>query len=276
MVALVPLLLLLWRGEAWTRSLRSALTARLSRAVEGPPLPHSDRPRVVAGPIVRRALLLHDDVPVAARPGGPAVETIRRRMFVDVYDIWPLAGEATHYRVATRRPLGWVKASELLPWDTRLVFQPKGASLSLPVLAQHPGAVEIAVWDADRPWSALERRQWVRTSDLTPASWGVWLLRDELLALLRRTLAEGTGRAASRETLHLRAVLGRLLDDRPLGDEDVQATRTILPPPVLTIAAGSVDEARDRLARINEAWSAEASWSGLFFEFVPLEALPPD
>src|SRR5690242_6690914 len=104
LVALMLLGLLVWRGEAWTRSLRAAFAARLSRAVEGPPLPHSDRPQIVAGPIVRRALLLHDDVPVSDRPGGPASQTIRHRMIVDIYDVWPLTGQATHYRVGTRRP----------------------------------------------------------------------------------------------------------------------------------------------------------------------------
>src|SRR6516165_9330253 len=92
LVALVLLGLLVWRGEAWTRSMRSALAARLTRAVEGPPPPHSDHPQVVAGPIIRRALLLHDDVPVADWPGGPKSEAIRYRMFVDVYDVWPVAG----------------------------------------------------------------------------------------------------------------------------------------------------------------------------------------
>jgi hypothetical protein len=254
--------------------MRSALASRLSRAVEGPPLPHSDRPQVVAGPILRRALLLRDNVPVAERPGGPTSETIRRRMFVDVYDVWPLAGQATHYRVGTRRPLGWVNAAELLPWDTRLVIRRGDKPLSLPVVGQRPDAVELAVWDPDQPWSAVERREWVRTSDLTPSRWGVWLAREELLALLRRSLAGSTGPAESREILHLRAVLGRLLDDRPLRDADVRAARGALPPPALAIAAGSLDEARDRLARINEEWSAEASWGGLAFGFIPLEALP--
>src|SRR5262245_31594776 len=107
LIALVVLALALWRGEAWTRPLRAALAARLARAVEGPPVPHSDRPQVVAGPIFRKGLLLHDDVAVASRPGGPPVEldTIRHRMFVDIYDAWPLTGAATDYRVGNRRPI---------------------------------------------------------------------------------------------------------------------------------------------------------------------------
>jgi hypothetical protein len=276
LVALVLLGLLLWRGEAWTRSLRAALTARLSRAVEGPPLPHSDRPQIVAGPITRRALLLHDDVPVADRPGGPLLETIRRRMFVDVYDVWPLSGDPTHYRVGNRRPLGWVNAADLLPWNTRLVIRRNGASPSLPVLGQSTDAVEVAVWDDDQPWSALGRREWIRASNLTPPSWGVWLSRDELLALLRRTLALAGGRAETREKLHFRAVLGRIHDDRPLSDEDLQAARAVLPHPAMVIASGSPNEASEHLARINEEWAPEVSWGGLSFRFIPLEALPPE
>src|SRR2546423_963051 len=95
----LPTLLLLllvglaaWGGEKATRPLRAALAGRFTRAVEGPPIPSSTRPQVVAGPIVRRALLLHDDVAVSGRPGGPPTETIRLRMFVDVYDVWPLQG----------------------------------------------------------------------------------------------------------------------------------------------------------------------------------------
>jgi hypothetical protein len=196
-------------------------------------------------------------------------------MFLDVYDIWPLAGKPTHYRVGTRRPFGWVNAPELLLWNTRLVVRHEAASLSLPVLGQRTDGVEVAVWDADHPWSALARREAIRMSDLTGGSWGAWLAREELLALLRRTLAVGMGHTEPRESLHLRAVLGRLLDDRPLTDDDVRAARAVLPPPALAIAAGSLDEARDRLARINEEWSAEASWGGLSFQFIPLEALPP-
>src|SRR3954447_13677273 len=98
LVLLVLVTLLLWRGATWTRPLRSAVAARLTRAGEGPPIPHSDSPQVAARPITRTALLLHDDAPVADRPGGRAAETIRHRMFVDVYDAWPLQGAPEHYR----------------------------------------------------------------------------------------------------------------------------------------------------------------------------------
>jgi hypothetical protein len=289
LVALLILALAFWRGEAMTRPLRSALAARLARAVEGPPLPHSDRPQVVAGPITRKALLLHDDVPAAERPGGAETETLRHRMFVEIYDAWPLTGEPTHYRVGNRRPIGWVRAAELLPWDTRLVVRspdgplpmagrpdqaaptstPLGRS-SLPVLAWTPDAVQVAAWNPDHPWSEIDRRAWVRQEALPPRCWGVWLSREELLALLRRSIAG----SESPPRLRLRALLGRLLDDRPLTDADLQAARAALPSSSMTIGAGSPAEASDRLARANEDWSAEASWGGLSFQFIPLEMLP--
>jgi hypothetical protein len=286
LVALVVLGLLLWRGEAWTRSMRGALAARLTRAVEGPPIPHSDRPQIVAGPITRRVLLLHDDVPVSERPGGPASESIRHRMFVDVYDIWPLQGVPEHYRVGNRRPIGWVRRGDLLSWDTRLVIRGESQALplaavpdhspppvplhvSLPVLEWHGDVVTVAVWVTDRPWTEVDRPEWLQAPAVPRASWGVWLAREELLVLLRRTLA-----TASPQELHLRALLGRLLDDRPLPDADLEAARAALPPPAFAIGAGSLDEARDRLARINEQWSPETSWGGLSFQFIPLEALP--
>jgi len=291
LVALIFLALVAWRGEAWTRSFRSALAARMARAVAGPPIPHSDRPQVVAGPIIRRALLLRDDVPVAERPGGPASETIRHRMFVDVYDVWPLQGAPEYFRVGNRKAIGWVRRADLLPWDTRLVIRDEGESLlvtdapdhsprpitiraSLPVLEWGTDSLSVAVWDSERPWSEVERRAQVHTSTLATKSWGLWLSREELLALLRRTVAPAAEHQESAAQLRLRALLGRLLDDRPLSEGDVQAARAALPPPALALATGSPDEASDRLARLNEEWTAEASWGGLSFQFVPLEALP--
>ena len=281
--------LALWRGEVWTRPIRSALSARLARAVEGPPFPHSDRPQVVAGPILRKALLLHDDVPASGRPGGPTVETIRRRMFVEIYDVWPLTGEPTHERVGNRRPIGWVGVADLLPWDTRLVVRghegtlpladaPDRAALtstpvgrsSLPVLAWTADAIRVAVWAPDHPWSEIDRCAWVSLTALPAGNWGVWLSREELLALLRRSLAA----SEPPQRLRLRAILGRLLDDRPLTESDLAAARAALPAPALSIAARSPGEACERLARANEEWSAEATWGGLSFQFLPLEALP--
>jgi hypothetical protein len=290
LVALLVLALGFWRGEVWTRPIRAALAARLARAVEGPPIPHSDRPQVVGGSIVRRALLLRDDVPASSRPGGPPTETIRHRMFVDIYDVWPLKGEPTHLRVGNRRPIGWVSASDLLPWDTRLVVRGAGGSLplvyrpesdaskptqvggaSFPVLGWSGEAIRVAIWVSERPWSEVDRLAWIRQGSVPAGDWGLWLARDELLALLRRTIS---AEAESPEKLRLRALVGRLFDDRAMTDEDLKAARTILPPPAFAISAGTPVEASERLARINERWSAETSWGGLSFRFIPLEALP--
>ena len=290
LIALVLLALVVWRGEAWTRSFRSVLAARMARAVEGPPIPHSDRPQVVAGPIIRRALLLRDDVSVAERPGGPASETIRHRMFVDIYDVWPLQGAPEYFRVGNRSAIGWVRRADLLAWDTRLVIRAEGETLpvadapdhpprpiaiqaSLPVLDWPAGSIGVAVWDSGHFWSEVERRAQVHTSAVATKSWGLWLSREELLALLRRALAPAKHRESA-EQLRLRALLGRLLDDRPVSDEDVRAARVALPSPALALSAASSDDASDRLARLNEDWSPEVSWGGLSFQFVPLEALP--
>ena len=47
-------------------------------------------------------------------------------MFVDVYDTWPSPGPVTHLRVGNRKPIGWIKASDALAWDTRLVVRVAG------------------------------------------------------------------------------------------------------------------------------------------------------
>jgi hypothetical protein len=144
----------------------------------------------------------------------------------------------------------------------------------LPVVAWSPEALSVAIWEPAHPWSELDRRGWVRSSDIAPKDWGVWMSREELLALLRRTLAAGSSAAQSPQEIRLRAVLGRLLDDRPLADTDLRAGRSALPAPALAIGAGSIEEASDRLARLNEQWTSQVSWGGLSFGFVPLEALP--
>jgi hypothetical protein len=276
LVLLILVVLVSWRGEAWTRPLRSAVAGRMARAVEGPPLPHSDQPQVVAGPITRRALLLHDGVTVADRPDArpSQARTIAHRMFVDVYDVWPLQGAPDHYRVGNRRPVGWVDREDVLLWDTRLVLRAVGQigqsadGRSLPVLDWRPDAVQVAVWDDDRPWSEVARTTWLPTADLPAASWGVWLTREELLALIPRTMT------APPLHLRLRTLLGRLLDNRPLTDEDVQTARAALPAQAFAIRAATPGESRERLARVNEHWAPEASWGGLSFQLVPLEAMP--
>ena len=287
LLALALLSLVAWRGEAWTRGWRSDWSNRFRRAVEGPPVPSSSRPRVVAGPIVRRALLLGEETVASSRPGGPASEKIERRMFVDVYDTWPSPGPVTHIRVGNRSPIGWIKASEALLWNTRLVVRVPGGKLTmadapggaglvvdvgrlvLPVVAWEPGgSVEVAVWDEARPWSALTRTGWVRGGDLPTEAWGVWISQSELPNLLQRAI-EGGDPALVR----LSAVLGLLSTNRRLTPADLGAARPALPPVVFSAGAGSLDAA-GKLAEANARPSSDAGWSGLTFRFLPLGDLP--
>jgi len=277
-----------WQGAALTAPLRATLVRGWDRATKGPGVPSSDRPEVVAGAMVRRVLLLRDDVPVAERPGGPAGDAIRSRMFADVYDTWPLTGRPTHYRVGNRRPIGWIAAADALAWDTRLVVRAPGGTIAqadepggptgapiavgdapLPVLAWRPGAVRVAAWEPQRPWAEVARIGWVRAADLPESNWGVWMGGDELLILLRPPPP-----GEDRGTQRLRALLGRLggVDRWPPGD--AAAVRRTLPAVAFVGAGGPAREQGEALARINEQWTPDASWSGLSFRAVPLGVLP--
>lgn len=276
LIALLLIGVIAWRGEAMTRPLRSALATRWKKSLEGPPVPSSDQPQAVAGPITRRALLLHDGVEASRLPGGPTSETIRLRMFVDVYDAWPLKGKSDYFRVGNRQAIGWVKAADLLLWNTRLVVQrgDSGASGgSSPVLSWDDKSVHIAEWPADAPWGdVVPVQQDVALSDLPIDRWGVWLSREELLELLARAGRKPAGQSPA--TLRLRAVLGRLVDDRAISDADLEAARRFLPSFALAESTAADGSPSERLARINESWETEASWGGLQFSRIPLSALP--
>lgn len=277
--------LLAWQCALWSREWRSEMAARARLALEGPPVPSSDRPRVLAGSINRRALLLHDETSATGRPGGSVVETIDRRMFFDVYDTWPEPGPATHVRVGNRRPIGWVQASDVLPWDTRLVVRSRAGRLAmadtpggpatsvdlgtmaLPVLGWTDRAVEVAAWDPGHPWSRVVRRGWVGLDDLPPDFWGVWISQVELPVLLRLTL-EGDP-----SVVRLRAILGRLTDSKPMTRAEIESARPALPAVVFARASDPRRSAA-RLAEANAHFEGEAGWSGLSFRFLLLGDLP--
>lgn len=281
LIALTIAGLLAWRAEAWTRAWRAEALAQARRALAGPPVPRSSRPQVVAGPIVRRGLLLHEGTRLADRPGGPETGQVDRRLFVDIYDEWPDAARPSHYRVGNRRPLGWIAAADLLPWDTRLVVRPPSGRLVLdgrdvavgtlacPVLGVRGDAVEVATWDPDQPWGRPSRRGLIRLADLPADVWGVWISQFELPSLLRLAL-DG---AADPGLVRLRAVLGRLADGDPLAPDDLAAARPSLPSVVFD-AATARPGAVDRLAEANAQPRADARWSGLSFRFLPLTDLP--
>ena len=286
---LLILTLAAWRGERWSRPLRAALSARWTRLTEGPPFPHSAEPRVIAGPIVRKALLLHDDVSLSDKPGGRPSGSIRFRTFVHIYDVWPLEGPPESYRIGSRQTIGWAAPRDLLPWDTRLVVRMRGHrpaagseddanddaigdTSSLPVLSWTSDTVEIALWEPGKAWRSLAKRERIRSADIIPDAWGVWLSREELLLLLRR--ANLTRRTEPAGMTRLRAILGRLVDDQPIRDDELDLAKRWLPAGIMERVPTESNFASDRLARINKTWRPEAEWSGISFRFVPLAALP--
>lgn len=275
-LAAMVLLALGWRVTwPWSEPVRHALHQRWRRVVAGPPVPHSGTPQAIAGPMVRRVLLLRDDVPAAERPGGRAVETIGRRIFADVYDRWPLTGEPTHYRIGTRGPLGWVAADAVLPWNTRLVVLANPAATgpdtesepAAPVLGQGAAGLEVVRWAEGAAWRRPAGRAVVPADASTRL--GVLISRDELALMLRRLIA-----GENADELRYRAILGRLADRTPWTPDDLEAVRGALPAAVATRAPAGREQALQALARINRDGPAAASWSGVEFRVVPLEDLP--
>lgn len=279
LVLLIAAGLALSYGERWSRPIRAAASERIRRLTEGPPVPASKVPRVESGAMVERVLLLRDEVPVSDKPGGTAIETLPRRQFLDVYDVWPLVDQPTHYRVGNRSPRGWVSASEVLPWSSRLVIKvPSGrielrespdattglmieaGQMALPVLRVKGEDVEVAVWDPRKPWSAVSRRGWFKAGSLASGSWGVLLSRDEVSILLRQ-LASGA------PSVKLRAVLGRLASEAEI---PVAGLKPVLPGIVFEAGPGKAEAISD----LNTSFNADASWSGVEFKVVPVDLIP--
>jgi hypothetical protein len=290
LIVLIGLILVARFAATATRPIRESIAARWTRVVEGPPVPSSTTPKVVAGPVVRRVLLLKDGLNATEKPGTTVAETISKRMFADVYDVWPLKGKPEFYRIGNRHPFGWLTSAEVLPWDTRLVVKlsgnevPRRSEVSArvsasgegdapcPVLGQENSQILVAVWDRDRPWELVEQVRSLGESELSSKSWGVFLSRDDLLALLRLMMASAP---ESTESLRLRAILGRFGSTPPFTRAEIDSARSVLPAGVLPQRSkGALKDATERLARINEQWRPDASWSSLTFQFVPLDALP--
>jgi hypothetical protein len=286
-VGVLILISLVWWGEAWLRRAVSALASPLKRVVAGPNYPHSDRPRIIAGPIVEKVLRLRDDVPVHSRPDGLPIGTFRTRGFADVYDHWPLQGAPTHYRIGNDKLTGWVAAVDVLPWATRLVLDipvgsldlrdsPDGRESSheqtssgvLPVVGWTKTAVQVALWAREAPWSRVGRIGWLRHESLPAKSWAVLLTDVEIVALRRAARRSDAPAAAAR--LRGQAALGTLLSDQPWTEADDTAARSALPP--VLFANRSVDSGQpETLIAPSEA---VASWGGFTFRAVPLSSLP--
>ena len=221
---------------------------RLQRAVEGPPVPSSRRPKVVAGPIIRRALLLRDGTPATARPERPdrrddRPADVRRHLR---HLALARAGDPRPGRQPRGRSAGST-AADVLEWDTRLVVRPPGGRLDLadspggparavevgparrcPVLAwTGPGGRGGGLGAGPRPGRRSPAGDGSGWPTSRPRAWGVWISQVELPILL------GLANRGERPALaRLRAVLGRLADNRPWTAADLDAARPALPPVV--------------------------------------------
>ena len=217
---------LVWQGSAWIGRIWRKAIVEARREVLGQEYPASDRPMAVNEVLPKKVLLLRAPLEAMKKPGGAIAETIHRRSIAHVYDVWPQTGPPTHYRIGTfERAIGWVGADVVLPWDLRLVVRPLEKSLSmrdsptsppqqvalaiaevpLPIIAWNAEAVEVAIWERDRPWVKVERRGWLKIESISPQGWGVLLTGDELSDALRRTRSrdQSADRAQGR-TLALR------------------------------------------------------------------------
>jgi hypothetical protein len=97
--------------------------------------------------------------------------------------------------------------------------------------------------------------------------------RAELLGLIRRVVA-----SEAADSVRARALVGRSSGGGSLSGEEIEAARTVLPAWAWSGpgpgSRGGLEKAAVALARLNEGWKAEASWSGLEFAPVPLDLLP--
>jgi hypothetical protein len=288
LMAILLLGLVAWRGGAWLRVLGQAVSTRWQRVVEGPPVPASTVPVVVAGPIIRQGLILRDGAPISVRPETKPFDTIGLRMFVDIYDVWPLKGPPSNFRVGNRGPFGWVPATDCLAWDTRLVIRPPGGRLTLaripdgptvevdvglsplPVTAWRGSWVEVAIWDTQQPWKVVASRGWLDLERLPGSAVGILLSKVELPRLL--TLAVEADDPEVRNRVRLQAVLGRLVESVSWTVSDVDTARKALPSRVFERTM-SVNPS-ERIAGLNASNSVDAAWSGREFRFVPLDDLP--
>ncbi len=240
-------ILLAWSVHGLALSAWNAVAAGFKRAVEGPSVPSSNEPMELIEGIPRRGLLLREMTPAREKPDGAVAETIRHRMFVDIYDVWPLSGEPTHYRVGNRRAIGWVEARDLLPWSTRLVRRPAGDVLNLseragqppsrrvpaskallPILDWSGDSIREAVWKPAASWSEVETTGWELVESVEEDNLGLLLSREEVLELMRVLIAPEAS-ADEGSDLRLRAVSGRLLSPRSMGTKERADLREALP-----------------------------------------------
>ncbi|QDV37203.1 hypothetical protein [Tautonia plasticadhaerens] len=289
LILVVLLAVVGWWGRAWLEAVGDAVRSGFARIASGPPVPSSDVPMRREGGIVRKVLLLRDGVQATRVPDGPLADTIGRRIFADVYDIWPIRGEPTHYRIGNRRPIGWVSAADVLPWDTRLVLVPEPGTIPLtgnsknsdevgidvdgtplPVIDWEGRRVQVAIWEPGASWERIDQTVWVPIDGIR-ADFGVFLSRAELLELLRRSLDASPDELRA---MRIGALLGRLAPGESIGGDQVEQAERAMPGAIDWTLGLADAPLSDRLGRLNDEWDADAAWEGIEYRAVPLEVLP--
>lgn len=275
-----------------TEPLRAAAESNWRRMVDGPPFPASSEPKRIAGSFVERGLLLSEPTPVTDVPEGRTTESIRRRIFVDVYDVWPVqpADQPAFYRVGNERPLGWVRADQLLVWPTRLAIRwpstagssdtttlsaPVGATSGvvgpLPILNWNADAMEVGLWEVNQAWRSLASTSWISSTSVPVSARGILLSRVELLELLRRSTEADSPEA--RESLRLRAIFGQIFGPRRAEHpSDVEVIRKYLP--AWTSSGTHARELSEELSSYASDWRSDVDLSGVGYRLVPLNLLP--
>jgi hypothetical protein len=286
LAALILVALIVWRGEGWIRRTSAAIAAPFKRVIAGPDYPKSAHPQVFAGTLTRKVLRLRENLAVRATPGGWETATFRARGFSDLFDVWPRRGAPTHYRVGNENLTGWVEADDVIPWDTRLAVRlgagptelRAGASGGLatrvespggvfPVLAWEDGAIKIAVWDAGLPWSKLAGIGWISAEQVPGNVWAALLTDAEIVAA--RRAARRAEKSTESLRVRMRTLLGLLLTDQRLSDDDLAAVRAVMPARVVSLLEAPRPGDESLIPT-----DAAASWSGLSFRALPLVALP--
>lgn len=276
--SLIALLLVgaaVWWGADAISAARTEIVRRADVILRDQ-VPTEPNPAFTKAPIPRRGLLLRDDLPLNEKPDGPKRGTMGLRRIVDVLNVWPLRGEPTHYEIQSGNVSGWVKAEDLLPWDTRLVVRVPTSGLTtsegalagggppLPIVAidAQTGTITLVEWDDLAPWQVVKRRVVVKVDQIPSEGFEVFLVRRELATASGNQVGEGT---------RPRAALGRLVTG---GGAANDPAATAILAPVLDRVGPTDPERVLKLDLLNEGWKPDATWNSQGYRGVPIRLLP--
>ena len=262
LVLVIVLGSLAWAGQGILKRAASAIASPMRRVVNGPDYPRSASPKLGAGGIVRRVLILKDDLPVREKPNLPPADAFGKRGLASIYDFWPSEDTPTHLRIGNGRIVGWVDGPDVLRWDTRLAVKLGIEESPMAVVAWDEKRVEVASWTPGHPWAEVAEVGWRKSSEIPAGAWGVLLTDSEIVALRRASRKIKTSDDAA--NLRLRAILGTLLEDGPMPP----GTRSALPEEAFAIEGSKTATALDTPTE------AAATWGGLTFRMVSIGHLP--